>query len=107
MSDGIIHLAKDTFEDEVARSDRPVLVDFWAPWCGYCRMLSPIIEEIAGENHPFKVCKINADDASDIAARLDVMALPTLIAFKDGKPVAQRVGFCSKADILEMMNGVM
>ena len=103
MSDSVIHLTKDSFDAEVTRSDKPVLVDFWAPWCGHCRMLAPIIDEIAGESPAFKVCKVNVDDEPDLAAQFDVMSIPTLIAFKDGKAVNKTVGFCSKGEALAMM----
>ncbi len=103
MSDSVIHLTKDTFESEVTRSDKPVLVDFWASWCGPCRMLAPIIDEIAGESPAFKVCKVNVDDEPDLATQFGVMSIPTLIAFRDGKASSQRVGFCSKSEVLAMM----
>lgn len=103
MSDSVIHLSKDTFESEVNNSDKPVLVDFWAQWCGPCRMLSPTIEEIAAENTALKVCKVNVDDEPDLALKFSVRTIPTLIAFKDGKAVNKIVGVCSKAEALAMV----
>lgn len=98
----VTKLTNETFEQEALKSDRPVLVDFYADWCGPCKMLSPVVDEIAGESSDLKVCKLNVDDASDIAARYGVMSIPTLIAFKNGEMVARTVGVQSKQTILDM-----
>ncbi|MCD7864872.1 MAG: thioredoxin [Clostridiales bacterium] len=100
----IITITKDNFETEVVNSDRPVLVDFWASWCGPCRMVSPIVDEIAGERTDIKVGKINVDEEQDLAVRFQVMSIPTLMVFKDGKMVRQAVGAQPKAQILSMLD---
>lgn len=95
---------KDNFDSEVMQGADTYLVDFWAAWCGPCRTLGPIIEEIAGENHPgLVVGKVNVDDQQELAARFGVMSIPTVIAFKDGKEVARSVGVKPKAELLEMV----
>ena len=81
----VIHLTLENFEAEVIQSDKPVLVDFFAPWCGPCRMLSPIIDEIAEERTDVKVCKINTDEQEELAMRFGIMSIPTLIVFKTVK----------------------
>ena len=95
-----ITLTSANFEAEVLKSDKPVLVDFWAPWCGPCRMLSPILEQIAEEKAGvLKVGKVNVDEASDLAAKYGISSIPALFLFKDGKVAAQAVGFMQKADL--------
>lgn len=98
-----LHLTKENFEAEVMNSDKPVLVDFWASWCGPCRMVLPIIEELAQELTDIKVCKVNVDEQEELAARFKVMTIPTLMVFKDGKAVSSSAGAKSKAQILEML----
>jgi thioredoxin 1 len=98
-----IVLTQDNFSKEVLESDKPVLVDFWASWCGPCKMLSPVVDQVAQESDAFKVCKLNVDDVSDIAVEYKVMSIPTLIVFKDGKEVKRSVGVIGKEDILAML----
>lgn len=99
----VTKLTNETFEQEALKGDKPVLVDFYADWCGPCKMLSPVVDEIAEENDDVKVCKLNVDDASDIAARYGVMSIPTLIVFKSGEAVSRTVGVQSKQTILDML----
>ena len=100
-----LHITKENFENEVLKSDRPVLLDFWASWCGPCRMVSPIIDEIAEETADKKVCKINVDEQPELAQAFGVMSIPTLVVMKDGEVVGQSVGVKSKEAILQMLNG--
>ena len=97
------HLSKETFNEEVLQAKEPVLVDFWATWCGPCQMVLPIIEELAGEVKDAKICKVNVDEQPELAKEYRVMSIPTLMVFKDGKPVKREVGAKSKAEILEML----
>ena len=101
MSIAIIN--QENFRSEVLEAKETVLLDFWAPWCGPCRMLMPLIEEIAAEHPEIKVGKINVDENPDLATEFGVMSIPTLIVMKDGKPVTQAVGGRSKAAILAML----
>ncbi|MBO4392601.1 MAG: thioredoxin [Clostridia bacterium] len=91
------------FEEEVIRSDKPVLVDFWATWCGPCRMLAPVIEEISEERNDIKVCKIDVDEEPELAAEYGIQSIPTLIVFKDGQPVKKSIGVRPKDDIIAML----
>ena len=100
----IIEVNSSNFEQEVLKSDKPVLVDFWAERCGPCKMLSPVVDQVAEENAGIKVCKLNVDDAQDIAIQYGVMSIPTLIVFKDGKAVDQSVGVVPKAAIEELIS---
>ncbi len=100
----IITITKDNFETEVINSDRPVLVDFWASWCGPCRMVSPIVDEIAGERSDIKVGKINVDEEQELAVQFQVMSIPPLMLFKGGRMARQAVGAQPKAQILSMLD---
>ena len=91
------------FQSKVLDAAEPVLVDFFATWCGPCKMLSPVVDEIAGESDAYRVCKINVDDAPEIAARYRVMSIPTLIVFRSGDAAARTVGVQSKQTILNML----
>jgi thioredoxin 1 len=99
-----ITITKENFESEVLKSDKPVLLDFWAAWCGPCRMVSPVVDEIAGEVTNAKVGKINVDEQPELASSFRVMSIPTLAVMKDGKVVNTSVGARSKNDILSMLN---
>ena len=94
---------KNSFQDEVLNSDKPVLVDFWASWCGPCRMVAPILEEIAAERSDVKVCKINVDEEPELASRYKVMSIPTLLVVKEGQVVNQAVGARPKSQILSLL----
>lgn len=99
-----LNITKDNFEQEVLHSDKPVLIDFWANWCGPCRMLSPVISEIAEENKDkVKVCKVNVDNESELASMFRVMSIPMLVVIKNGKVVNSAVGVRPKEQILGML----
>ncbi len=99
----VLHLTKEDFESEVLTSEVPVLVDFYATWCGPCMMVAPIIEEIAEENSDIKICKVDVDAEPEIAREFQIMSIPTLLVFKDGELTAKAVGARSKEQILEML----
>ena len=96
-------ITKDNFDEEVLQSDKTVLVDFWASWCGPCRMLSPVIDEIAGERSDIKVGKVNVDEEPELAQKFDVMSIPMLAVFKGGKLVNSSVGVQPKEQLLGML----
>ena len=98
-----IHLTEENFNKEVLEAEETVLVDFWAPWCGPCRMVLPIIEELADSLTDVKIGKINVDEEMELAGRYRVMTIPTLMEFKNGQPVETSIGAKSKAEILRMI----
>jgi thioredoxin 1 len=100
----VINLTDLNFEDEVMRSDKPVLIDFFANWCGPCRMVSPLVDEIADERDDVKVCKVDVDDQGELAAHFGVSSIPMLVVMKNGKITAQNVGAIPKPAILEMFD---
>jgi thioredoxin 1 len=100
---GAIHLKTEEFEKEVINSDIPVLVDFWASWCGPCKILLPTIEALAVELTEVKVCKVNVDEEGELAERFRIMTIPSLLVFKNGQVVTKSVGAKPKAEILEML----
>ena len=98
-----VTLTKDNFVQEVLRSDQPVLVDFWAPWCGPCQALAPTIDEIAQEQSGVKVGNVNVDNEPELARQYRIMSIPTLMVFRDGEAARREVGGRSKEEILEML----
>ena len=98
-----IHIDLNNFQKEVIQSEQPVLLDFWAPWCGPCRMVGPVLDEIARERPDVKVAKVNVDEQPELAMQFRVMSIPMLVVFKDGKVVNQAVGARPKAQILSML----
>jgi len=98
-----IHINQNNFQSEVINSDKPVLLDFWAPWCGPCRMVVPIVEEIARERTDIRVGKVNVDEQPELARRFGVMSIPTLVVMKNGKVVNQAMGARPKQQILAML----
>ena len=99
-----LKITKDNFQTEVLEATGTVLVDFWASWCGPCKMIGPIIDQIADERTDVKVCKVNVDDEQELAVQYKVMSIPTLLVFKDGKVVNQSLGAKPKAAILAMLD---
>ena len=99
----VLHINKDNFHKEVLNSEKPVLLDFFASWCGPCRMVGPILDEIAQEREDIKVCKVNIDEQPELASRFRVMSIPTLVVLKDGQIMEQAVGARPKHQILAMV----
>jgi thioredoxin 1 len=108
MSEKIVNLTDATFDEHVKGSDVPVLVDFWAEWCGPCKMITPILEEIAEEHQgKIQIAKLNVDDSLDVSRRFDVMSIPTLILFKDGEPQVRLIGAKPKGALLEELSAYL
>ncbi len=99
----IIHVTQENFDSEVLKSDKTVIMDFYADWCGPCKMLAPILEEIAAERTDVKIVKIDVDEESTLVSMFGIEAMPTLVVLKDGNIVNRKVGFCSKSEILSML----
>lgn len=105
MSDHIVDVTDDTFEAEVLKSDKPVLVDFWAEWCGPCKMIAPVLEDVAEDYHDkLKIVKVNVDHSTDTPAKYGVRGIPTLLIFKDGEVAATKVGAVSRMQLTDFID---
>ena len=105
MSEQIVHLTDDSFEADVLKSDLPVLVDYWAEWCGPCKMIAPVLDEIAGEySDKLKIAKLNIDDNPNTPPRYGIRGIPTLMLFKDGEVEATKVGAVSKSQLIAFID---
>lgn len=100
----VLHISDDQFETEVLKSAVPVLVDFWAPWCGPCKSIAPTLDELSEEIPNVKICKVNIDENSGYAAKLGIMNIPTLLLYKNGEIVAKQIGALTKADLANFIN---
>ena len=99
----IVTITQNNFNEEVLQSNTTVLLDFWASWCGPCKMLAPVLEEIAAERADLKIGKINVDEQPQLASQFDIMSIPTLLVFKDGKQVNQGIGYMPKENVLKLL----
>ena len=99
----VLSVTNENFENEVLKSDKPVLIDFYADWCGPCKMLSPLVDQVAEENDDIKVVKVNVDEAQEVAVKYGVMSIPTLVVIKEGNEVNRSVGLIGKEDIENLM----
>ena len=105
MSASIINLSAEYFESEISSADQPILIDFWAEWCGPCKMIAPILEEIATEQEGvIKIAKVDVDSAPELAQKFEIMSIPTLIVFNDGEPAKRLVGAQGKHQLLEALS---
>ena len=100
----VVEITKDNFEETVLKADKPVLVDFWAEWCGPCQMMGPIVDEVAEERDDVIIGKLNVDTQPEIALRYNVMSIPTLILFENGEEAQKSIGLISKEELLELIN---
>lgn len=100
----VVEITKDNFEHTVLKADKPVLVDFWAEWCGPCQMTGPIVDEVAEERNDIIIGKLNVDTQPEIALRYNVMSIPTLILFENGEEAQKSIGLISKEELLELIN---
>ncbi len=100
----IVNLTRNNFKTEVMQSDKTVLIDFWAEWCGPCRMMSSVIDEVAETLSDVKVCKVNVDEASDLASMFGIESIPTLVVIKNGQTVNKSIGLISKEQVLQLLN---
>lgn len=108
MSDNVVHVTDDSFEDEVLNANGPVLVDFWAEWCGPCKMIAPVVEELADEyENKLKVCKLDIDANPETAPKYNVKGIPTLIIFKNGNPEGKKVGALSKSQLAAFIDSTI
>ncbi|MBR7112010.1 MAG: thioredoxin [Clostridia bacterium] len=99
----VVYVNKDNFENEVLGSDKPVLLDFYADWCGPCRMIAPVLDEIAAEHPEYKICKVNVDENGELAEKFGVMSIPSLFVLKNGEVVNQTMGAQPKARLLDLL----